>query len=38
MSCGSNNQKKPIMKFMLTWQFHQGKLHEGYSRFFKMTA
>jgi hypothetical protein len=25
------------MKFMITWQFHQGKLHEGYSRFFKMT-
>ena len=26
------------MKFMITWQFHQGKLHEGYSHFFKMTA
>ena len=25
------------MKFMITWQFHQGKLHEGYSQFFKMT-
>ena len=25
------------MKFMITWQFHQGKLHEGYSHFFKMT-
>jgi hypothetical protein len=24
-------------KFMITWQFHQGKLHEGYSQFFKMT-
>ena len=32
-----NNRKKPIMKFMITWQFHQGKLHEGYSQFFKMT-
>jgi hypothetical protein len=32
-----NNQKNPIMKFMITWQFHQGKLHEGYSQFFKMT-
>jgi hypothetical protein len=31
------NPKKPIMKFMITWQFHQGKLHEGYSQFFKMT-
>ena len=29
--------EKPIMKFMITWQFHQGKLHEGYSQFFKMT-
>lgn len=25
------------MKFMITWQLHQGKLHEGYSKFFKMT-
>jgi hypothetical protein len=25
------------MKFMITWQFHQGKLHEGYAQFFKMT-
>jgi uncharacterized protein DUF3303 len=25
------------MKFMISWQFHQGKLHEGYSKFFKMT-
>jgi len=25
------------MKFMITWQFHQGKLHEEYSQFFKMT-
>jgi Protein of unknown function (DUF2934) len=22
---------------MITWQIHQGKLHEAYSRFFKMT-
>jgi hypothetical protein len=33
----TNNPKKPIMKFMSIWQFHQGKLHEGYSHFFKMT-
>jgi hypothetical protein len=25
------------MKFMITWQFHQGKLHEGYAQFWKMT-
>ena len=25
------------MKFMITWQFHQGKLHEALSRFSKMT-
>src|SRR5438034_5746498 len=30
-------ETKIIMKFMITWQFHQGKLHEGYSQFFKMT-
>jgi hypothetical protein len=30
-------ERKIIMKFMITWQFHQGKLHEGYSQFFKMT-
>ena len=26
------------MKFMITWQFHQGKLHDGLSQFCKMTA
>jgi Protein of unknown function (DUF3303) len=26
------------MKFMILWQFHPGKLHEGYSHFFKMTS
>lgn len=26
------------MKFMITWQFHEGKIHEGYSEFFKMTT
>ncbi len=26
------------MKFMITWQFHQGKLHEVLSLFSKMTA
>ena len=25
------------MKFMITWQFHQGKLHEAYAQFCKMT-
>src|SRR5215210_5949162 len=25
------------MKFMCTWQFHQGKIQEAYSHFFKMT-
>jgi hypothetical protein len=25
------------MKLMVTWQFHQGKLHEGLSQFSKMT-
>jgi hypothetical protein len=25
------------MKFMITWQFHQGKLREGLSQFSKMT-
>ena len=33
----TNNRKNITMKFMITWQFHQGKLHEGYSQFFKMT-
>jgi uncharacterized protein DUF3303 len=26
------------LKFMITWQFHQGKLHEGLSLFSKMTS
>jgi hypothetical protein len=26
------------MKFMITWQLHQGKIHEAYSRFFQMTT
>ena len=25
------------MKFMITWQFHEGKLHDGYARFAQMT-
>jgi len=25
------------MKFMITWRLHEGKIHEGYSRFFQMT-
>jgi hypothetical protein len=25
------------MKFIILWQFHPGKLHEGYSHFCKMT-
>ena len=25
------------MKFMITWQVHQGKIHEAYSLFFPMT-
>ena len=25
------------MKFMITWQFHEGKIQEGYSHFSKMT-
>jgi hypothetical protein len=33
----TNNRKSTTMKFMISWQFHQGKLHEGYSKFFKMT-
>lgn len=26
------------MKFMITWQAHQGKIHEAYSLFFPMTS
>ena len=25
------------MKFMITWQFHDGKIQEGYAHFCKMT-
>ena len=25
------------MKFMISWQFHPGKLHEGLAHFFQMT-
>ncbi|TKS59399.1 MAG: hypothetical protein EWM72_02207 [Nitrospira sp.] len=25
------------MRFMITWQFHQGKLHDGLSLFLQMT-
>ena len=25
------------MKFMITWRIHEGKIHEAYSLFFKMT-
>jgi len=25
------------MKFMINWQFHPGKLHEGMSHFYQMT-
>jgi len=25
------------MKFMITWRLHEGKIHEAYDQFFKMT-
>ena len=33
----ANNRKPPHMKFMITWQFRPGKLHDGLSQFSQMT-
>ena len=33
----TNNRKDITMKFMITWQFQPGKLHETLSQFAKMT-
>ena len=33
----TNNRKDISMKFMITWQFHPGKLRDGLAAFSQMT-